>query len=634
MKRLKKILGSIFIIAILFTAGLIYVNGLTSQGGYDIKHYDVNIEVTEGNILRVTETIDAYFYEPRHGLFRTIPTSGTIERVGRINSKFRATIYGIKVSENYTKSSTYGENSEVTLKIGDANTYVKGDHQYVISYNYYLGEDNIKDFDELYYNIIGTNWDCNIDEVTFKISMPSDFDNTKLGFSHGEKGTINSEGVEYSIDGTVITGSVKNLSPKEALTVRCELPQGYYKVVDFINIIDYVVIAIVVTLVLVSVANWFKYGKDKMVIPTVEFYPPDELNSLELAFAYKGKVENKDVTSLLIYLANKGYLKIEEVKDKKLFGDKFKIIKLKEYDGNNYEEEAFFNGLFRRKDEVGPSDLRDRFYTTQNKILRSANSKTNKNKIIDKTSVKKRKITTISIFVVTILAIIVGVLNYEVPEIALFAVPFSLGVILPIVFTITGFKQNGLANIFLVPFMSIFACSFGFAIIGIVGEHKFNLNIVDWITIVVSLASVAILIFLRSIMYARTEYGTQILGKIKGFKSFLEHARKDELEQLVVQHPTYFYDILPYTYVLGISNKWIKKFEEINISSPDWYESTTPFNITNFGNSMNRTFASTSSAMTSSPSESSGGSGGFSSGGSSGGGSSGGGSGGGGGGSW
>ena len=143
MKKLKKILGSIFIIAILFTAGLIYVNGLTSQGGYDIKHYDVNIEVTEGNILRVTETIDAYFYEPRHGIFRTIPTSGTIERVGRVNSKFRAIVYGVNVNEKYTKSSTYGEGSELTIKIGDANTYVKGDHQYVISYNYYLGEDNI-----------------------------------------------------------------------------------------------------------------------------------------------------------------------------------------------------------------------------------------------------------------------------------------------------------------------------------------------------------------------------------------------------------------------------------------------------------------------------------------------------------
>ena len=633
MKKLKKIIGGIFIVAILFTAGLIYVNGLTSQGGYDIKHYDVTIDVTDGNILRVTETIDAFFYEQRHGIFRTIPTSGTINRLNAKDTTYRAMVYGIEVSEKYSKSSTYGEGGAITLKIGDANAYVKGAHQYVISYNYYLGEDNIKDFDEIYYNIIGTDWDCDIKEVTFKITMPKEFDTSKLGFSHGELGSVNSDGIDYNIDGTVITGSIKNLNPNEALTVRCELPQGYFKVIDFINIIDYVVIAFVIFLVLISLVNWFKYGKDRMIIQTVEFYPPEDLNSLELAFAYKGKAEEKDVTSLLIYLANKGYIRIEENKEKKLFGDKFKIIKIKEYDGDNLEEQAFFNGLFRTKDVVGPSDLKDRFYKTQDKILKSTNSKTNKNKIIDKLSVHKRKITTLSIFIVVLLAALVGVINYEVPEIALFALPFTLGIIFPIVYAITDFKSFGLANIFVIPIYILFSCAFGFAVISIVGEYNFHLNLVDWITLGTCAVGFVVLLFLRAIMYARTEYGSKILGKIKGFKNFLVNARKDELEQLVNENPTYFYDILPYTYVLGISEKWIKKFEEINITSPSWYDSTSDFNVISFGNSMNKTFASTSNAMSSSPSESGGGSGG-SSGGSSGGGSSGGGSGGGGGGSW
>ena len=370
-----------------------------------------------------------------------------------------------------------------------------------------------------------------------------------------------------------------------------------------------------------------------MIIQTVEFYPPEDLNSLELAFAYKGKAEEKDVTSLLIYLANKGYIRIEENKEKKLFGDKFKIIKIKEYDGDNLEEQAFFNGLFRTKDVVGPSDLKDRFYKTQDKILKSTNSKTNKNKIIDKLSVHKRKITTLSIFIVVLLAALVGVINYEVPEIALFALPFTLGIIFPIVYAITDFKSFGLANIFVIPIYILFSCAFGFAVISIVGEYNFHLNLVDWITLGTCAVGFVVLLFLRAIMYARTEYGSKILGKIKGFKNFLVNARKDELEQLVNENPTYFYDILPYTYVLGISEKWIKKFEEINITSPSWYDSTSDFNVISFGNSMNKTFASTSNAMSSSPSESGGGSGG-SSGGSSGGGSSGGGSGGGGGGSW
>ena len=96
-----------------------------------------------------------------------------------------------------------------------------------------------------------------------------------------------------------------------------------------------------------------------------------------------------------------------------------------------------------------------------------------------------------------------------------------------------------------------------------------------------------------------------------------------------MQNPQYFYDILPYAYVLGISDKWIKKFETINLQAPNWYDSNTSFNAITFGSFISNTMNSAHSSMASSPSSSS-----SSSGGSSGGGSSGGGSGGGGGGSW
>ena len=105
---------------------------------------------------------------------------------------------------------------------------------------------------------------------------------------------------------------------------------------------------------------------------------------------------------------------------------------------------------------------------------------------------------------------------------------------------------------------------------------------------------------------------------------------KERLEAMVLDNPNYFYDILPYTYVLGISDKWIKQFEEIGLTEPDWYDGTDHFSPKSFGKFMDQTMTSAKSSMSSSPSSSGGGGGG----GSSGGGSSGGGSGGGGGGSW
>jgi uncharacterized membrane protein len=85
------------------------------------------------------------------------------------------------------------------------------------------------------------------------------------------------------------------------------------------------------------------------------------------------------------------------------------------------------------------------------------------------------------------------------------------------------------------------------------------------------------------------------------------------LEELVTINPSYFYDILPYTYVLGVSDKWISKFESIAMQAPDWYVSSGDFSVRSFGDFMGSAMNNASSAMSSSPS--SGGSGGGSGGG-------------------
>ena len=140
----------------------------------------------------------------------------------------------------------------------------------------------------------------------------------------------------------------------------------------------------------------------------------------------------------------------------------------------------------------------------------------------------------------------------------------------------------------------------------------------------VSILAIGGIFFCTMNMKKRTKDGNNLYGRVKGFKNFLEVAEKEKLESLVMQHPTYFYDILPYTYVLGVSKKWIKKFETIAMPAPSWYSGNTAFDVTSFDNFINNTMTIAGST----PSSSSSG------GGSSGGGSSGGGSGGGGGGSW
>ena len=118
----------------------------------------------------------------------------------------------------------------------------------------------------------------------------------------------------------------------------------------------------------------------------------------------------------------------------------------------------------------------------------------------------------------------------------------------------------------------------------------------------------------------RTPYGNELLGKLRGFKNFLETAEKNKLEAMVNETPTYFYDILPYAYVLGVSDTWMKKFESIATQAPSWYDSPNVFDMTTFETFVNNTMNSAQNAMSSYPSSDSSSGGGLSGGGSGGGG--------------
>ena len=102
-------------------------------------------------------------------------------------------------------------------------------------------------------------------------------------------------------------------------------------------------------------------------------------------------------------------------------------------------------------------------------------------------------------------------------------------------------------------------------------------------------------------MKKRTRLGNELLGQIKGFKQFLETAEKHRLEQLVRDSSDYFYNIIPYAYVLGIENVLFKKFEDIGLKQPGWYSGNDNFNYDSFVRFINSTMKSAASMMASSP---------------------------------
>ena len=402
---MKQKMALIIFILILLLGVIIHnkVSAISSVGGYIIDTYDIDMIVNEDNTFDITETIDVTFTESnKHGIFRKIPLRNEVTRLDGTKSSNIAKISNISVNESYTTSN---EDGYKVLKIGDANNPVSGTRTYIIKYTYNIGKDPLKDADELYFNLIGNEWDTKINKVNFSITMPKEFDKTKLGFSTGYKTSTDSSNVSYTVTGNTIKGSTKStLYSREALTVRLSLPEGYF-VGASINLDYIVILEIIISIIFVFIAYalWKKYGKDDIVVDTVEFYPPDNLNSADIGFLYKGHSDQKDIISLLIYLANKGYLKIEEYEEttlKVIKSKNFKIVKLKEYDGNDENERTFFDGLFWAKNEVTKNDLYNRFYLILKEIAKNINRKENQEKVFEKASLAKRGIVIIMIIII------------------------------------------------------------------------------------------------------------------------------------------------------------------------------------------------------------------------------------------
>lgn len=571
-------------IVVLLILFLIPITIFADTYSYNITKYHVKISFNKNNVIDVEEQITANFneYAYKHGIMRYIPIINYVKREDGTSYTNRARITNLYV--NNKKETTY-ENGFYSIKIGDANKYVSGDVKYIIKYKYSIGDNRNNKYDEIYFNIIGDKWDTTISNISFEINMPKKFDKSKLGFTWGPYGSSYTNNISYDVKNNKINGVfIGDLGAYNGLTVRMELPDDYFINEKASYGIDmYLIIILEICLLILTVVLWLKHGKDDLVIEPVSFYPPEGLNSLDLARVYKGYAINKDVVSLLVYLANKKYLKIVEIEAKSFFGKKktFKIVKEKEYDGNNPDEITFLNGLFSSKTEVEESDLKEKFYTTISTILTRQNSSKNKEKIYEKKS-----------------------LQYKVLVIVFIVSTIILTFIKPLIF----FFGNLSVLISYMSYEKIYIINYLVGAISLIG-----------------------MIIFAAIMKKRTKYGNEMLGQIRGFKNFLELAEKSKLEKLVEENPTYFYDILPYTYVLGISAIWMKKFESIAMVPPTWYDSNSAFNIIYFSNFMDTTMTTATTTMTSRPAPSGGG---FSGGGFSGGGFSGGGSGGGGGGSW
>lgn len=604
---------------------------------FNIDSYDISMKVRLDNSYEITEKLDVAFSEQRHGVIRSIPLM--------TNGGKKAKISDISIpGYNY---DVYSEDGYLKIKIGDPDSFAKQRENYTLSYVYAIGYDYLDDMDELYFNLIGTQWDCYVDKVTFKIEMPKEFDAQKLKFTYGQAGSIESSEASYKVDGNTIRGSLGvRLNPQEAFTVALPLEEGYFSeafkkktFADFVEADYFIMLPLIL---IMGSLLWFKKGKSKPIVKTVEFYAPDGLTSADVGFIIDNSVEVMDVTSLIIYWAGRGYLTIEEQAKQKTFSSQkyFVLHKVKDMEeGAKAYEKMMFDSLFDEfgdGSQVSTLELENKFYSVMEAVREMVKSSWQDD---PQTRIYRKYNRGLS-FLLGFMAFGLAWLGFlpvanhmklgEFVNMAGFAFLFAIISVVPmglIMYTIVRAKYTTKRAGF------VFSMA-GMAILNVLA--LFGALFIGYMTeafpaIIISMSAAVALVIMSFYCKKKTASGDRYVGLILGFREFLETAEKDRINMLVEENPQYFYDTLPFAMVMGVTDKWARNFEDIITQPPNWYQSDTyggGFNTIIFAHALSSSMSGLSHSMSTSPAPSG------TAGGSMGGGFSGGGSGGGGGSSW
>lgn len=610
-----------------------------------IISFDSDITINSDASMVVIETIKVYAAGDKiqRGIYRDFPTKYKDDYGNKVNITFNI----LEVLRDDKPESYHTENlsNGIRIYLGRSDYYIpRGEYTYTIKYKTERQIGYFDNFDELYWNVTGNGWDFLIEKAAAIVNLPGPVsgDNLKL---YGYTGYSGFKGTDYKYEvlsfDKVIFRSTSVLNPNEGLTIVVQFPKGLVyqptqseRMEYFLR--DNVQTAIgligILVLILYYTIIWSRVGKDPakgIIFPLYE--PPLELSPGSVRFISGMGYDDKVFTSTIVSLAVKGYLKIEETKDK------YKLIN---NNGSNKlltsDEQVVFNKLgFKNDGGIKVLELDKKNHSIfQNAIKALKNSL--KNSYEKNYFYTNRKYFFIGIALSILIFILsIGRGSEEQIFILVWISIWSIGVTVLLLAVFKAWKgvlSKGRGKVTAIGsaiFITLFATPF---VIGqIVGFYFLSEVSSPLMILVIAIVALVNIVF-YNLLKAPTLLGREIMDKIDGFKMYLGVAEKDRLNSVREPHrtPELFESFLPYALALNVENNWAEKFSDIlsgiekesTAYKPGWYTGTawSSFGASGFASSLSGSFSSAISSSSTAPGSSSGGGGGGSSGGGGGGG--------------
>jgi len=523
-----------------------------------IPSFDARIVVHTNATIEVTEQIVYDFGEnERHGIFRVIPYS---YQAG--DETYTAEVLSVLVTDKSGVPLPFTEsrgNGELTVKIGDPNVMVSGEHIYILTYIVQGPFLYYQKYDELYWNVTGY-WQKPIIHASVLVDLPIGAEVLNASCYKGvdgEQGACDKSERLVNIERAGYNAEANSLLPEEGLTVAVAFPKGVIKEVkqswnrdDMFAMVPewlltwYLPGALSFVFFLYILVAWYTKGRDPEGESTVvtQFEPPENMGPSVASVVYSEKVGDGAVAAEILRLAVDGYIKIHRLEKDFLIFSLSDYIFVRTNDTVPTDTvsarvlEKLFQDDFMDEEEVGGSKvqvallsrMKNEFADEKNSIEAIGYECATENGyfVQDPDKVRTRYIVGTALFQsIAIIWAIVIVFATHTPDGLFFLKLFTPVVVLQIV-------------------------SFVFA------YH----------------------------MPARTREGVRMLEHLEGFKRYLEVAEKEriafhdapEKEDTAPEKTVEIFSrFLPYAVLFGVEDKWVGQFDGILRDEPKWYSGSS-----------------------------------------------------------
>jgi len=551
-----------------------------------ILEFHSDILIMQDGWIDVTETIRirAEGNRIRRGIYRDFPT----EYEDKFGNEYVVGFQPLSVLRNNLNEDFHAQDIRRGKRVyfGNSNRYINsGEHTYTFHYRASRMLGFFADHDELYWNVTGTDWAFPIDSASATVAFSFDLPTTELTVE-GYTGRFGSSARNYTarIDGSgrAEIHANNSLPSLSGLTVVVGWPKGFVEepsdmqragwlLEDNANLL--IALLGLVILLAYYIPVWRHFGKDpdEGVLVT-RYEPPQGFSPASLRYIRQMYYDDKTMTSAIVNLAVKGYLRIDvdEGSDGFLgFGissDEYSLVKTnpgKDAPTMAAGEQELYDCLFQSGQVIA----------LDNENHEELGEAKQQHKASLRHDYKNHYFTTN------------GLLNIP---------PILIVIIAAVISLLTG------------PSVLV---------------------ILTIVAMFVTMATFAI------IMKRPTLRGRKLLDEILGFKDYLEVAEKDEmnLRNPPEKTPELFEAYLPFALALGVDQYWAEKFASVLAAAqqtdgktyqPRWYNGS--FDTMRLSRATSQLSSSLNTAITSSVtppgSSSGGGGGGFSGGGGGGGG--------------